>query len=287
VANDIVQIKPTIYGVGIDLIAMWRKLRRSGLVGTTSVAARFISLFDAHGVVVAQIPRLIPGIGLHQLTSPEALLPALTGEVMERACELFGVRREWLEGVDSRMYPLRFSYKNPRQFFDELRSLRNPVRCMPVRALTTRKFLDAKSAHSQRVELVLVEEVATFDDFIVERYAPLSDGRDWCYKDHRIEIKAIVRAYGGTVPLYECSREEIDAVYQGSIVPRRLMSGCLISEPSLEDYCMSRQQNVHAKELDELDEVVRLSEGLAQCGDAPLHREERLRVEMARRGGPV
>ena len=133
---------------------------------------------------------------------------------------------------------------------------------MLFRSIATDKLLDSKSGRSQRIELVMVERVAWFGDELIERYAPLCDGRDWAYEDHRLELKAIVRAYGSPVPLYQCSPAEMEGLYHGSVVPRSLMRGSLLSQPSLEDFCMSRHENWHAKELDELDRVIELAREL-------------------------
>lgn len=254
--DEVFQLKPTLYGFGIDLKAAWRRIWGKGPTGPEAVSVRFMQLFEAHGVQISQIPRLAPEIGLHNLVSPAALLPGLSNQVLDSACSLFGVRREWLEGRDERMYEIRYSYKQPIRFFREFNSLRHPTEMVPVRAIATDKQLDSKSGRSQRIELVMVEQVASFGDEVIERYAPLSDGRDWAYEDHRLELKAIVRAYGSPVPLYQCSRDEIERLYHGSVVPRSLMRGSLLTEPSLEDFCMSRNENWHAKELEELKRVI-------------------------------
>lgn len=256
--SDIFQIKPSFYGIGIDLIALWKRIRRQPPSGVEKVALRFIELFEQHGVVVTQIPRLLPGIDLAQMSSPASLLPTLTNDVLSAACALFGVRREWLEGASEQIYEHRYCYKSPARFFDELTSIERPAMVAPVRALTTQKQLDLGAPTSQRIELVMVEIAGWLGDEAIESYRPFSDGWEWGYPPCRLQLKAMIREYGSPVPLFQVTQGEMDLLYSGGIIPKSLMRGALCTDPSLEDYCMSFERNRQAREVEELDEVVSL-----------------------------
>jgi hypothetical protein len=254
--GDIFQIKPSFYGVGIDLIALWRWIRRQRPSVVDKVALRFIELFEQHGVVVTQIPRLLPSIELAQLSSPASLLPALTNDVLNAACALFGVRREWLEGDSEQIYEHRYCYKSPSRFFDELTSIERPAMIAAVRALTSQKQLDLHAPTSQRIELVMVEVAGWLGDEEIESYRPFSDGWEWGYPPCRLQLKAMIREYGSPVPLFQVTQREIDLIYSGGIIPKSLMRSALCTDPSLDDYCMSFEKNVHAREVDELEEAI-------------------------------
>jgi hypothetical protein len=254
--SDIFQIKPSFYGVGIDLIALWKRIRRQPPNVVEKVALRFIELFEQHGVVVTQIPKLLPGIELAQLSSPASLLPALTNDVLNAACTLFGVRREWLEGASEQIYEHRYCYKSPTRFFDELASIERRAMVAPVRALTTQKQLDLHAPTSQRVELVMVEVAGWLGDEAIESYRPFSDGWEWGYPPCRLQLKAMIREYGSPVPLFQVTQREMDLIYLGGIIPKSLMCGALCTDPSLEDYCMSFERNRQAREVEELEEVI-------------------------------
>lgn len=170
--NDIFQFKPNFHGIGVDFNALWKKVRKQPASPFEKVAARFVELFAHHGVAVTQIPRLLPSIGLAQLVSPASLLAALTPEVLQKACALFGVRYEWIEGTSDQIYEHRFCYKVSYQFFEELDALAPAAMIAPVRAFTTDKQLDYRSSNSQRLELVLVERIAWMGDIEVVRYRP-------------------------------------------------------------------------------------------------------------------
>lgn len=256
-ADAIFQIKPSIYGIGIDLRAVWQRLSGAPENPVEQVAVRFIELFEAHGVAVTQIPRLIPDLTLAQLASPKDLLPALTGPVLDAACALFGTRREWLEGQGDEIYACGYCYKSPQRFFAELRQLSSPDTIAPVRAVTTVNRLDYRSRAVQRIELVMVETAAWIGDEAIERFRVFSDGWDWRYPECRIQLKAMIRTYGEPVPLYTVTPKEIEAWHAGRVVPRSLMRGALCTSPSLEDYCMSASENAQSKEVDELEAVAR------------------------------
>lgn len=146
--DEILQLKPNFRGVGLNFKALLRRWRKLPCNPIDITAARFIELFDQHGVAVTQIPRLLPAINLAQLASPAHLLIALTDEVLEAASALFGNRREWLEGTSHRIYPHRYCYKSPRRFFDELHSLAPASMNLPVRAFTPDKDFDYRKSSS-------------------------------------------------------------------------------------------------------------------------------------------
>lgn len=91
-----------------------------------TVASRFVQLFERHGVHRNQIPSFFG----HNLTvaivaKDDILLPKLTEEILNAACELFAVRREWLDGVDTQIYPLHEFYKDPEGFYEFIVNLKN------------------------------------------------------------------------------------------------------------------------------------------------------------------
>ena len=70
------------------------------------VAARFIQLFEAHGVHRNQIPRFFGhGLTLIDLKDNASLLLKLNEEMLEGVCQLFAVRREWLDGAEKQISP--------------------------------------------------------------------------------------------------------------------------------------------------------------------------------------
>ena len=67
------------------------------------LVGRFLQVFESHGVDLSQVPRLIPQIKYEDLQSEGRLIAALTPAAIDATAALFGVRRQWLEGLDDLM----------------------------------------------------------------------------------------------------------------------------------------------------------------------------------------
>ncbi|PLK50438.1 hypothetical protein [Uliginosibacterium sp. TH139] len=113
---------------GIDILeklAGWvRSLRAKRKQAPESVAGRFFRLFEAHGVHRNQIPRFFGhGLTLKDVQSEAELLPKLDETALQAACNLFAVRREWLDGAEEKAYDGHDFYKHPEQVEGFLQSL--------------------------------------------------------------------------------------------------------------------------------------------------------------------
>ena len=140
------------------------------------VAQRFLHVFLEHGVEAAQIPRLLPQIKLADLKSEDALLAALTTDVLDQTAYLFGIRNQWLEGVDNQIYECRTCYKQPELFFEHLAILRNDEHgdfWFPIRAISVTKNLDCGNPNRQLLALVLVEFITWLGDEPGQRHRQL------------------------------------------------------------------------------------------------------------------
>lgn len=79
-----------------------------------TVAGRFIRLFESHDVHRNQIPRFFGrGLTLRDIQDESSLVEKLDEPMLEAACGLFAVRREWLEGAEDQVYPCHDFYKQP------------------------------------------------------------------------------------------------------------------------------------------------------------------------------
>lgn len=255
--KEVFQFKPNFYGIGIDLSAAYSRWKegRGGRSEVATVAKRFLKVFYEHGVLPGSIPRLIPSLRYGDLLDETALLAALTPEALDQTANFFGVRVAWLAGADDVAYETDYSYKSPSRLQDRLANIARDAHNMPLRAISTSKYLDRESTHAQRLELVAVEPVATVDETTVYRYHPFADGWEWGHAECRIQLKAMVRALGRPVPLYEVTDAEMELAYSGALVYRSVLRCALLTEPSLEDYAMSETENRHAKEVDEMPKV--------------------------------
>ena len=101
-------------------IDLWERLRKwygSLNNDTETVAARFVRLFESHGVHRNQIPRFFGnGLTLKDVQEDSLLISKLDEDLLETACKLFAVRREWLDGAEARAHTEHDFYKRPADF---------------------------------------------------------------------------------------------------------------------------------------------------------------------------
>lgn len=259
--EDILEIKPGFGGVALNVRALLRRFgKKNPHDPVTVVDKRFLQLFIDHGITVTQIPRLIPNISLDKLQSTDALLTALTINVLESAAALFGVRLSWLEGVDDIIYEPLYCYKQPHLFFEQLAALKMPSNGFAVRALTATKVLDAQNDRPQKLALILVEKVQDLGSKEIARYRVFEDEWDWAHMPCRLQLKAMARLYfklfERPVSLHQVKPETLQAIIDGKYVPHDILPRCLLTNPSLEDFALSSDESVKYKEADELPAVL-------------------------------
>jgi hypothetical protein len=248
----------------LGLRQIWKTLTGKGEASSIHVVSdRFRFVFQAHGVEVAQIPRLITSINLDDLSTPERLLAVLTPEIIDQTAQLFGIRTQWLEGVDDQIYEYLGTCKEPQELLGHIARLPYPPgekRHFPLRVLTTTKRLSNRSDSHQILTPILLAPIAELGDELIYRYHVYRDGFDWSYYPCRLELKAIARTLffhlGTPVPLFQITEAEMDEVLEGRMIPKHLMRGALVSNPSLEDFALSTKESGVARETEELPDVL-------------------------------
>ena len=219
--------------------------------------ARFLELFQEHGVAPAQIQRFLPQVTLEHL-SPDRLGAVLTNETLDQAAALFGVRREWLEGIDEQLYENLSCYKAPCHFFEDLARWQIKPQIFAVRILCCGE-LDYTSQQEQPLALVVVESIGSLGDKEVCRYRVYHDDWDWSHLPCRLQLKAFARlmhfGWQTPVPLHRVQRRVLERIRAGRKVPHFELRGFLLTEPSLEDFALSEHENRNAQETDELASV--------------------------------
>lgn len=246
------------------------------------VAKRFIKAFEDHGIEPNQIPRLLPNVPFSALLFESALLEFITPEVLDQVAQLFGIRAEWLEGVDDRIYEYQAYYKEPEILLKHLAAIvvvKKVQLTFPLRILTTDKWLDRGKGHCGYMIPVLVEKIIDIGEEPAYRYHVYQDGVDWSHLPARIELKAIARIVrkklGVVIPLHVITDKEMNEVLEGRLIPHKLLNGCQITNPSLEDFVMTADESMVAKEVDELPDV------LAYIQE---HKLENIKFELASNG---
>lgn len=145
----------------------WRKKAQPPEPET--LAARFLRLFDAHSVHANQIPRFFGhGLALRDVQSAEALARCLTDEHLAAACELFHVRRSWLERGEGPAHEVHHFYLQPEgldAFLDALPALRQ----QQGEQMWAKLFMAGREARNEESVLMLEEPVGELNDEVIYR----------------------------------------------------------------------------------------------------------------------
>lgn len=218
------------------------------------VANRFIQIFKDHGIAVSEIPRLIPMVSLKQLHNKEALISALTPEVLHFTAEFFGVQQEWLEGNSNIIYKCHYSYKNPWVFLKDAKNLKVDEDVFPVIAFCNTRNINASSKRKQSIILILREKCAQLGGKTIYRYH-IHDEFGWDYPKSRIQLKAMIRVWHNqsqsTVPIYIIKSKTLEEIKEGRMVPRL----CYRKSGYLEDYSLLSSESRQSKEEWEMNTV--------------------------------
>lgn len=137
------------------------------------VAKRFIKLFEKHGVHRNQIPEFFGyGLTLLDVDDDEKLLAKLTPEILNAACEIFKVRVQWLQGVDSVIYDIHDFYKHPEEYAEFLTKIREEKEThqLIAKLVISTNAYDSESGDTANAVLVLEEEIGSIHDNQINRY---------------------------------------------------------------------------------------------------------------------
>ena len=231
------------------------------------ICHRFLQVFQDHGIELQQIPRILPQIRLTDLQTPEQLAKVITPEVLDEIAELFGVRVQWLEGIDDLVYEYLGYDKQPVVILNHLKSLlvdEETKWLHPLRVLCSTKRLDRSNEALQHLVPVLLEKIHKLGEQSIYRYHVYQDGLKWDRYPCRIDLKVIARIVhqrlGIPVPLYEVPEGRLSEIMEGKLIPAKFFYGCLRSNPSLEDFALNKNENSMARETEELPEVLQYIE---------------------------
>ena len=258
---NLFEIKLGAFGIRLNVNELWRRM--SGQKPASSqMGKRFLALFQAHGVAPTQIQRFLPQVTLEHL-SDERLAEVLTNETLNQTATLFGVRREWLEGIDQQIYEPLFCYKAPVWFFHDLAKWQVEPQTFSVRALCYGE-LDSSSPREQPLVLLAVEKVGMIGEEEICRYRVYHDAWDWGYFPCRLQLKALARlvhlGWQTPIPVHRVQKGILEKIRVGRRVPRLELQGCPLTEPCLEDFALAENESGKAQETEELAEVFRYIE---------------------------
>ncbi|ENM5760153.1 hypothetical protein ACQ902_003959 [Vibrio mimicus] len=72
------------------------------------LSTRLVTAFEAHGVHRNQIPKVLGfELTVNDVFSDEKFLSVLTEEVLDSACNLLGIKCDWLDGASKQVHKCR------------------------------------------------------------------------------------------------------------------------------------------------------------------------------------
>ncbi|MDN3679294.1 hypothetical protein QWZ04_02995 [Vibrio tapetis subsp. quintayensis] len=81
------------------------------------ISTRLVEICEAHGVHRNQIPKILgSGLALYDVKNDSTLLKKLDDDILNKAAELLGVNRDWLDGASNEIYPTYDFYKDSEGF---------------------------------------------------------------------------------------------------------------------------------------------------------------------------
>jgi len=147
---------------GVNVFKRWKTRP------VTTVSQRFVELFEAHGVRRNQIPRVFGhDLALSDLVDNASLFAKLTEPVLDSACTLFGVRREWLDTAEEEPYAPHSFYKYPSDFQCFIEKLKD---AHPETQLSGYLVVADKAVPQDQAFLILAEPIALLGDTTIYRY---------------------------------------------------------------------------------------------------------------------
>lgn len=184
---------------GIDilekLVGWGRSLSGKRKQASESVAGRFFRLFEAHGIHPNQIPRFFGhGLTLKDVQSEADLLQKLDELALQAACDLFAVRREWLDGAEEKAYQGHDFYKHPERVMDFLRALKeaNPDGDLDG-------ILLASEEREGQALIILRETIGTIGEKTIYRYHLLNNWTFSYWKARAYLAACVAIAWRGEV----------------------------------------------------------------------------------------
>lgn len=89
-----------------------------------SLVTRLLALLKAHGIHKNDLPALFPGIfSYHICSSHEAILKAITPQIIERIVTTFGINKDWLLGSSNQIYSVKSFDRNLSELEEHIQSL--------------------------------------------------------------------------------------------------------------------------------------------------------------------
>jgi hypothetical protein len=160
----------------------------------------------------------------------ENLIKALDENIINKTCEVFGVRREWLDGKDIPIYPYLWFDKNMDGFINFIVDLQQKHGEVEGLVIKCPKEKLKKKEVDYPIAMVFrgkIDHWGHFSEESIWRYYPLSDQYYfWGYERTRLQLKAMVLIawqFGIHVRGCQLPQKDIEDLVAGTVFPEPLL----------------------------------------------------------------
>jgi hypothetical protein len=189
---------------------------------------RFRELFQAHGIQLNQIPRVLPasfGVTVAEVQDGAALLSRADWPgILTWTAEFFGVRLSWIEAEDNRIYNPIHGYQEGMAVLRLVLSLRAAFPRVDVYALRSHE-LTSEGPDNSNVGLLFMAEIGRINERTIYRYILVTEWR-WDYEKSRDEFKMVVYALtqlGMTPGGWNLDPKDLSSLCSGHAFPETLL----------------------------------------------------------------
>ena len=225
------------------------------------LAERFIFLFKAHGIELAQIPKFLKDIALSDLVSSEKIVSVLNSKIIADTVKYFNIEQDWLEGKDEPIYPYFYVYKDLPQYIDFLIDLKSKHPF--VNGFAIKQIDDKLKKNGPHQSIVLIFQANIHDweqsnDEPIWKYYIIRDEYSWGYWKTRFQLKAmfyIAHAFDIHVAGCQMTEQEIGNLVGGRAFPGPLLEGKSHVAWHPTEYIFTHEESAAVRDHEEVSAV--------------------------------
>lgn len=227
-----------------------------------SLVDRFLKVFEVHGIAITQIYTITDkrfNLTLKDFKDKDSVLNIISDDLLNWTASTFGVRREWLDGIDKNIYQMPDYYKDIHTAIRDFINMLNKDYEVDVYFLRTSEELNNMSEEDQSIGLVI--RIYFNDGFgkKIFKYIPIRTYWYWGYWRTRYQLKALIWLFKKLdidTHGYNIDKKELDSLLSGDIFPQQIIDNLRIGYTwYTDDYIDSPTYSIQAKENDEKDQV--------------------------------
>jgi hypothetical protein len=224
---------------------------------------RFLKVYEIHDVAITQIYTFVDkkyNLELKDFKDSDSIINIISDDLLNWTASTFGIKREWLDGTDERIYQTRDYYKNIHTAINDFIKLLDKGYEIDVFFLKSSNILNNQSEKDQPIGLIVRMH---FDEGFgkkIYKYKIIRTYWNWGYWRTRYQLKALIwlfRKLDIDFDGYDIDKKELDGLLSGKVFPQTIVDNLRGVTWYPDDYIDSSDSSIQAKETDERELVYR------------------------------